>query len=327
MSSGLVRVASESSGPTSALARRLSERLEQGQDLGAAIDAEGDHLPQAYRTLVKAGLQSGRLTAALEGYSETATRMAELRRTVCLATIYPVILLMTMWTLFVFLNEKVLPSFDWMEIQDRLWVESIRSWLDGSSSVLQLLVWLVVPLGLLGVTWLWWRKSAGAAEATVTAEASWLAWIPGVERTRRLSCEAVFADLLRLFVEQRVPLREALPLAAKGSGLQVVSPEMRELVSYVEAGNALGTQSPAFRSLPPLVRLAFVSGGGSASLSRGLQRAVSSYRTRAHDLARSVSFYVPIGITALVGGSCVAVYAVLILQPYVAALKEFTGWH
>ncbi len=326
LTAGLVRVADEFSGPTSALASRLAQRMEQGQDLSSAINAEGDALPPAYRTVIEAGLKSGRLTAALEGYTTTATRIAELRRVVGLAAVYPVMLLIAIWCLFLFLNNYVLPKFDELVINDRMWVERVRYPVFSLGGGGRLLVWCLVPALIVLVAWLWWRRSASATEASAAGQTSWLSWIPGVARVRRLSCEANFADLLRLFIEQRIPLNEALPLAAEGSGLKAISAETNNLVTYVEAGHPLGTSTPAFQNLPPLVRLAFASSRGSESLIHGLQHAVDTYHQRARSWAHSVSFYVPVGATALIGGMSVAVYALLLLQPYVTLLIEIDKW-
>lgn len=326
MSDGLARVASDLSGPTSALAERLARRLEQGETLSTAMDAEHEVLPESYRALVKAGLQSGRLTSALEGYTTTANRMAELRRVVGLAAIYPVILLVAIWALFLFLNNFVLPNFAWLGIGDRLWVERIQHSIFRGGGVARWLLWLLIPMLLIAMTWLWWRRSGRAVEASITGQPSWMGWVPGIARVRRLSCEANFADLLRLFVDQQLPIGEALTLAAKGSGMQASSSQAQELVAYVASGNTLGTNTPAFRNLPPLVRLAFLSGDAPGRLSDGLQRAVDSYHERAQAWAQGVSVYLPVAITVLVGGACVTVYAVLLLQPYVTMLKEIGGW-
>lgn len=321
LAQGLVRVADDFSGPTAAIARRIAERIEAGANLGDAIEAEGDTLPAAYRTLVQAGLKSGNLAVALEGYSETATHVAQLRRAVALASLYPVFLLIAAWLLFIFSCTVVLPAFDWLRIDDRFWAQPFRISPEWS--------WYLAPtvpvVLILGIV-LWWRRSSRAAEASVGILASWLRWIPGIARVRRLSCQANFSELLGLFVDHRVPLDQALPLAADASGLSETSDSARELAAHLAAGHSLRTHETAFRQLPPLVRLALINFRGPVDLVNGLRRAAGSYRQRARTLADGIGFFLPIAMTTAIGGSVVFAYVVLLLQPYVATLWEVSQW-
>lgn len=326
LAEGLVRVANDFSGPTSELAKRLAQRITVGQSLNAALDEEGEALPETYRALVQAGMQSGRLTSALEGYTNTATRMAELRRVAGLATLYPVFLLVSIWILFLFLNNNVLPEFDWLNIGDRFWVQPLRFSFFSVGSTWRWLLWALVPLSLIAGVWFWWSRSAAAADSATFAKTSWLGWLPGVAHVRQFSSQANFADLLRLFVEQQMPLTIALPLAAKGSGINAISSNMRELSAGLEAGQPLRTKSPAFQKLPPLIRLALLNHCGTDALASSLRRAAEGYSERAQSWAQGVAFYLPLTITTVVGGTAVLAYTFLTLQPYVATLYETMQW-
>lgn len=326
LAEGLVRVANDFDGPTSALAQRLTDRLVEGKTLSEALDAEGDKLPESYRAIVKAGLQSGRLTSALEGYTNTATRIVELRRVAGLAMLYPVMLLIVIWVLFLVFCNFVLPKFDWLGINDQLLASRLRWSVFEVGGIERWLLWLLLPVGLLAIAWLWWRRTSSTVEAGLAGRRSWLSWIPGIRRVQRLSCEANFAELLSLLVDQRIPLPEALRLAATGSGLQAVSASTQALITHVESGKPLGTKTAAFQQLPPLVRLALLSNKSPEKLSTGLKRAADTYHERAQSWSQSVSFYLPIGATALIGGTTVAGYSLLLLQPYVAMLHEVLNW-
>lgn len=327
LESGLRRVAEEFSGPSSQLAERLAKRMESGLDLAAAIDAEGQELPAAFRAVVRAGLKSGRLTAALEGYGQTAARMAELRRVAGLATIYPVLLLVTMWILFSFVVRGVLPNFDWLGINDRLWVQPLRLPLLTPTTTVGWIVWALVPLGLIFAGLVWWWRSAVASGAILTGGAGWLGWVPGISQVRRLGTAATFAQLLRLLIGQQIPLGTALPLAAEGSGLALDSEQLQKLVDHVQSGQRLTTRSPEFADLPPLVRLALLRNRGPEALASGLVRAAETYQERAEQWAQRVGLYLPIALSLAVGGTLVAGYALLLLQPYIETLKEVSTWN
>ena len=103
---GLLRVSRDLSGPSGEIAQRLAGRLENGASLEAAIADDEYSFPDTYRVLVRAGLQSNNLASALEGYSEIVSRVAELRRMVGLATLYPFFIFIVAWNLFLFTNTK-----------------------------------------------------------------------------------------------------------------------------------------------------------------------------------------------------------------------------
>jgi len=323
---GLVRVSNDLSGPSGALALRLAERMDRGADLGAAIDAEGEALPESYRALVHAGLRSGNLASALQGYSETASRLAELRRMVGLASLYPVFLLVATWVFFLFANSVISPQFDWLEIGEKFWGHRLQFLRLGSDTPIRWGFAALVPGVIVLLAFVWWRRSARATEASVAGPSSWLGWIPGVARIRRLSCEANFSDLLRLFVEQQLPLPDALPLAAEASGLAATSTAAHDLAADLRAGKSLTNTLENFRRLPPQMRLALLSDRGPQGVVDGLRRAAENTRERAINGAHAVSLYLPLTFTALVGGATVGVYTFLLFQPYVATLKEISQW-
>jgi general secretion pathway protein F len=318
---GLIRVAREISGPTSRLAQRIADRTAAGATLSEAIDAEKNTLPESYRALVRAGLESGRLTAALEGYGETAERLNTLRRMTFLAVLYPLGIACTAWMLLLVFGSRLLESLEWVGISDRFWLNYFRVPREWISSLVP-----VVPAALLLLFVVWLLRSANAATATNGDRAHWLSWIPGAARIRRLGSQASFADLLALFVAHRLPLDEALPLAGSASGASNLKIAASKLGNHLAMGNPLNSDPDTFRQLPPLVRLALVDNRGPASLAANLRQAAAIYHRRAQLTANRVGYLFPLIFTAVVGGAIVGLYAFLILQSYAASLQEIAGW-
>jgi general secretion pathway protein F len=318
---GLVRVAQEFSGPTGELAQRIADRTSEGATLSQAIDAEGDNLPESYRALVRAGIQSGKLTAALEGYGETAERLANLRQMTLLAAIYPLGIACAAWILLLFFGTTLISNLEWIGINDRFWISYLHLPKDWNW-------WLVpvVPAVLLLLFIAWLRLSRSAKTTVSTDRFPWLSWIPGAARVRQLGCQASFADLLALFVTHHVPLDEALPLAGDASGMPSLKQASLQLGNQIAKGNKLSTDPAAFRQLPALVRLALIDDRGPTSLATNLQRAAAVYQRRAQITANRAGYYFPLIFTAAVGGTVVCLYAFLLLQPYAASLKEIARW-
>lgn len=323
LSEGLVRIAEESSSPASALSRRLAKRIESGKSLPEAMEMEGDDLPKFYRALVSAGHNSGRLSSALEGYADTVERLTEMRRVVGVASIYPILLLVTIWIFFSFANSRLLPQFDWLDIEDKLWVQAFRLPTSGAENWL---LFAAVPVALISMALIVWQRSSSAIKSQSTSYWSFMNWVPGIRRIRKLSCASSFADLLRLFVEQKIPMIEALPLAAEASGVLIGTEDIQRLADEYAAGKLPRDNRTALRQFPPLVRLAFLTSRSPVELETGLERAAVNYNERAQNLSQSVTLYLPLLITGLIGGTSVAVYAILLLQPYIATLQEVVTW-
>src|SRR4051794_25817358 len=108
---GLLDVGGDLRGRLRAITTALGERMSRGESLPRALEAEGERLPRVYRAVVEAGLKTGRLSVALEGLTRSARGIAELRRAVGLALIYPLLVLVVAYTLFVSFVVVIAPRF------------------------------------------------------------------------------------------------------------------------------------------------------------------------------------------------------------------------
>lgn len=300
------------------LAGRLAREMEGGKSLAEAVAAQGDALPPVYRAVVEAGLKSGRLASALEGFADAAARVADLRRVTAQAAVYPLIVVAMASVMLLAVAALVMPRYDWLELGDRLWIRPLV--LSPGTAV----KWMVaIPTVILLGTMAWWRRSKAALAESPTSR--WTRWVPGAVRAERISGQANFAEMLRLLLTCRVPLDEALPLAAGTSGSAALRESAERLSSQLAAGRLTG-QSDDARRIPPLVRAALMGRVSEEGLLAALARAADVYRERAAAWVARVSVLTPVAATLLVGTLVVGVYSLLILQPYVAALVEAASW-
>ena len=319
LEAGLQQVADEFGGGTSRLAARLAEETAAGKSLSEAVAAQGDSLPPVYRAVVDAGLKSGRLAAALEGFAETAARMASLRQIAGQAAIYPVIVVIVAWLMLVLVVTMVLPSYDVLDLPNRAWITRLH--------IAPLTAWVLaatVPLAILVLAASWWRASG--LPSIAHRGRHWFEWIPGANRTATLGAQANFADLLHMLISSRVPMTEALPLAAHASGAATLERPAQELSTQLAAGHALKDQTALLRPFPPLVRTVLLSDSNEEGLLAGLKRAAEIYRERAAGWLGDMAVLLPIGVTLGLAVGVVGVYALAILYPYFSMLKELTHW-
>jgi general secretion pathway protein F len=315
---GLRQIAREDAGPWSAIADRLAQATANGKSLAEAIAEQGDALPPAYRAVVEAGLRAGRLPIALEGYADAAARIAELRRLTAQAAIYPLMVFVLACVLLFGFAARLLPSYRWLGIDARIWAMPLAM----SGRTARVLSAAVV-VAAVGIAIAWWRRSGTSRPAS---RGSWLRWIPGARRAALLSGQACFAEMLGVLASQRVALPEALGLAAQASGLPAVQHAVDELAASLAAGQPLAAHVRAARQLPPLVRTALATSASHEGLVAALLRAAATYRERATAWVGNLTVLVPVAATLGVGAFVVGVYAILLLQPYIATLQDMTQW-
>src|SRR5262249_51853770 len=107
---GLQDLGADMPGRLGRMAGELGKELQSGQPLDAAIAQRlSTSLPLAYRAVVTAGLRAGRLPAALEGIAQTARVISQLRSSIGLALLYPLVVLTLTWVLGLFILIKVAP--------------------------------------------------------------------------------------------------------------------------------------------------------------------------------------------------------------------------
>ncbi len=316
---GLRQIAEDCRRGPGEIAARLERETTAGKSLAEAVAAQGDALPPTYRAVIEAGLKAGRLPAALEGFADSAARVAELRRIAAQAAAYPLIVFVLALVLLVSVAAITLPSYQWLDISDRLWATPLAH-----SQRAAWIAALVAATTVLTVAVVWWRRTASAH--AVSNRLAWTRSIPGARRAAQLSGQASFAEMLAMLLSCRVPLGDALPLAANASGVAALRRAAADLSAHIAAGRPLASQLAAVRELPPLVRTALLGSVTHEGLLAGLSRAAETYRDRAASWIAQLAVLVPVIATLAVGGLVVGMYAYLLLQPYIATLNEAASW-
>ncbi len=224
---GLVAAGRDLRGRAGRLASRLGDRLERGEGLGKALEADGETVPPFYRAVVEAGLRSGRLSKAMEGLATYARSFAETRRAIGLALLYPVLVLLLAYALLVMFSvwvaPKLLDSFATFRIAVPRLLEA-TVWLGD-----HLLYWVPIFPALLAMLVLAWVLSGRASALRPGRLTGLIRLVPGMKSVLNLAQTADFADLTALMVEHDVPLDQAIGLAAEATG----SPRLRAAAAEV----------------------------------------------------------------------------------------------
>jgi general secretion pathway protein F len=287
------------------------------------MDSQCASLPPPYRAAILAGAESGQLGEALESIVDTASRLDQMRRVTGLALIYPLVLAVVACWLLSFLIVKVVPSFDWV---GQLQFGPIP-WLARWAWTLPLLIF-VAPLVLTLAAFLFWWRS-GDLRAAGGTHARSLAWFPGARRAIRFSQAATFAELLHLLIERGLPLDRSLELAAGASDDRKLQWAAGQLANQLRTGDrpVLSSADPVFRSaFPLLVRLALYHTADRELLVNSLKQASAMYRERASGAAESYAEYMPVLLTAVIGGTLTIAFTLFLIAPYASMLYTVSQW-
>jgi type II secretory pathway component PulF len=302
-----------------ALADRLAQRLDRGDDLATAIAAEGDAIPPAYGAIVTAGLESGDLAGALEDMAESARRLASLRQTTGIALVIPISVVVVASILLSVVLQFSFRDIAWIAPKQLKPYEMLTSapWLRFGLAV-------VIPLLAIALPLLWWWRSR---RATGLGAPRWsmLGWIPGGRRLHRLGAAATFAEVMRMMIASGAPLERALRIAAGATTDRTYRRASLALADSCHRDATLVDRNDpatarAIQQLPSLVRVALRQAGRRDVFAASLARAARAYHSRAESLGGALAEYVPALLTVGVAGTVTALYAIGLLWPYTTML-------
>jgi general secretion pathway protein F len=319
----LERISQELPRRTGQLVDRISRRLSAGEQLNTAIEAECRDLPPIYRATMLAGTMSDHPGRSIELLANTAKRMQQIRHITGLALLYPLIVITITSALFAFIVTSVVPSFAWLNRLHFGPLATLSKW----PTVTVLLAASLPTLVIIFVA-TWWLRS-GKIAGSWSARFGLFAWLPGARRVAEWSSSAEFAELLLLMAENDVPLDQALQLVGEASPNAQIQRATLRIAANARQGNAfVSTAHDAdsdMRAIPLLLRLALQQAGNRTIFTTILRQASALYRDRALRAAESYTEYIPVVLTIAIGGTCTLAFALLVLWPYVSALREVAG--
>jgi len=316
---GLAQIALELPGRTGKTAGLVAEHLQRGQPLDQILAEHPEAFPPVYRAVIQTGLASGRLAAALESIAASARHLESTRRMIGASLLYPVLVILLAWGLFVFYAAALAPGMHGLleefgmrrevfEVLDRIGRTAVF-W--GPS----------VPVIVLGAFALWWINTGRASRAEPGAADRLLGFLPWTRRMFRTAQVATFAELLSLLVEHSVPLPEGIVLAAEATGGGRLGETARRIAEALKRGEPLSRRLPGMEWLPPLLVWSMTFGQQSDALPPALRQAAEMYRQRAAEQADAARVFVPVFLTLFIGGSVVLLYALLVLGNWFSILR------
>lgn len=328
---GLEALGQDVPGQVGQLANRLADRLRSGANLEDVLRRDELGFPPVWRSVVLAGIRAGHLPAALEGLSHTIRRASEVRRSIAASMIYPLIVVAIAFVFLIFSLTTVVPVLvqSYQELVSRR-DPALEQLADVARNVHVWAPW--VPVALIALLLFWWYRSGRTLRVLSGGQRNGgTRYLFGRRGSRRLFSVAealrdgrmaTFADLLRLMHMHRVPLPEALVLAADASGDRTLSNGAREIANRLEAGTVLRTRNDLPAGFPPLLGWSLMTGAGQEGIGRALAASAEMYRQRSEQTVQRSTTYLPIVLTAVIGGGAVLLHSLLIFLPFTRMLYQ-----
>jgi general secretion pathway protein F len=319
---GLGELGRDLPGRLGAISSELAASMERGESLEQVLGQVKHGFPPVYRAVAGAGLRAGRLPAALESVARSVRRLAELRRMVSLAMLYPLLVFLLAYGLFVFMVAVVVPILvgaDWTGTAG-----TMLGWLARSSESIRF--WgPIAPVVVIGLAAVWWHRSRHAALVQSPLAARYLGWIPSLRSVLANSRAGAFCEVLAVLLEHGVPLGEALRLAGEASGDARIEGTAEEMAARAESGQTFMRRDLDERNFAPLVSWLLLAGQSQTQLVQSMRFAADSYERRAVRQAEWLSLYLPLILTALIGGLVTFLYATTLFVPWSMMMSEFAA--
>lgn len=325
---GLGSFGASCSGRLKKITESISNKLAHGNSLSEAIDSEQTHLPRMYGALVRSGLKSGKLSETLEAFNNVGSQLAQLRRDISTAMIYPTFLLFIACLSLGFITHYITPEL--LELIDSLRIELTTSQNIVKHIYQTAIFWCPAScIAILFAVVLWIRtdKSFSLRSDTLFEKVAFAflsLFVPWLYFSRRLIQQTVFAKLLALFVCQHIPLPEAFRLAGEACGNPSLRRAANDIAMNLEQGGNLSDyiKSKPTQPLPKLMTRLFAMESDTNTLATTLNEMANSYHRQSNYMVQKNAKVYP--LVLVVGILCVVVtfYSCVVYMPIIDMLNQ-----
>lgn len=317
---GLSGFASSVSGRLSIVSREVADTVRRGDTLVNALESTQSQMPVAYRAILEAGAESGRLPQAVESLADHARRLKETHRQIALALIYPTLVVLMAYCLFWSFTQTILPrmlesfspavegQYAWMSVAES--VQRVMRTLGVVPPVILvcLLIWIVLPI------------RGGSRQAMLDFRGMW--WMPGARAARRAWNLSAFTDIASRLMHHGVPEHRALQLAANTTDDRVLIGDVHQVTNALQSGDTARSQIDSARSFPSFMKWMWKAAEQQPAIIPTFQQLSDHYRRKAESRIARIQIIFPIAITVIVGGGVVTLYALAVFTPITQLMNE-----
>jgi len=216
----------------------VREKVKSGTALSDAFRQEGDLYPPIFSASLVAGERSGNLDQVLRRFSAHLRLNLSLKKKAISASVYPIVLLTMMVALVAILVVYVIPQF--RSFYEGLGAElpfATRMLLAFATTVRANLPWIVLGLGLLALSVVYWLRREGSG---VTLDRTLLR-LPYFGGLMRMYATSQLMRTLSTLLAGGLPLLNALEVAAASIGNRAMAKAVGTATGRIREGASLTT--------------------------------------------------------------------------------------
>ncbi|HID78760.1 MAG TPA: hypothetical protein EYP56_22545 [Planctomycetaceae bacterium] len=282
------------------------------------MEAHRHRLPMHLCGLLVAGVRTGRLAEVMEQFVAVERNRREALRRVASIMFYPSVLVLGLMCLMVFFSLVIAPGFRQMffELGVDLPVLTQMVLLLAGPGVRVLIHGLVILAVLIYLAFmlprpLWVRRLVYL--------------LPLIGPMVRAAALVVFARFMKILLEQRVPLHQALRLVAMGVRDPAIAAGCREAASGVEAGGGLSDCMARHWAFPPTLLPVVRWGQYTSNMPEAFQAAAEMYEGRLRVSNTLLATIMPPLLLAIMAFG-IGVLLLGLYLPLISLIQGLSGW-
>lgn len=318
---GLASMRNDLAGPLRKTVASLETAMTRGLTLDEALAEPSVRIPPVYHAVVRAGMRSGRLPAALEALAESSRSVRSLQRSVALALIYPLILMTLAYALIILFLTVVVPSIALMYeahppaylVAFSRMAELFKLGIPIPATSLQFPLAVLPPIFLwVAAIALWFRNRGSMA---IGSPGAWR-WLPLLGNTALSAQSAWVAEVYALLIAHDVPLPEAvrLALACTNNPRRVAAAEI--VATRLEAGQSPSAEHLAGLELPASLAMLMSNGMPQSTIVGMAQNVAASQRRHVERRSTWATVWLPVILVLTVGVAIGLVYGLTFFLPF-----------
>src|SRR6201998_3273454 len=252
--------------------QNVAARVRTGESISAAFEAQGG-FPVIYTTTLLAGERSGNLEEVLGRFLSFQRISLTFRKKLAASLIYPAVLIVLVFALFIFLISFVVPRFAQLYDQIGSSLPSITLWLLAIGNFAQKYVLYVLPaLAILVYLLYRWSKTEAGSDRIDRIRIK----LPMFGNIWLKYQVALFARTLSTLLTGGLPLVPSLETAARSIASRRIAKAVFSSVGSVREGKGL-SQSLAGTKVFPALSIEMIEVGESTGALPGMLNSVAEF--------------------------------------------------
>lgn len=295
--------------------------LKRGRPLDQAVAAREQGLPVFYSRVIRAGVETGQLSATLLNLNQHLRLTGNTRRILWEVISYPLVVLTFALAVVSFFFMLLVPGFRSIYADFGTQLPDMTVLLLNVSELWPtILISLVILVGAIIIIWHLLRITPGGRgireEIVLT--------LPLIGRIERASLLSRFFRALATAVSSGLPLPQALQLGSGATGHLLLIADADRLAGEVERGHSIFAASQTTRIIPPLFGYCVQVATGRDELPIALEKLANSYANRAiHGQSMLRVYLVPTLIILL--GLLIGIGVLGLFLPLVSLITAVSG--